>query len=200
MNCFSETHLVYRPPTLTVSYLKVDLRTQLFRLSRLIIHAENPATSHLKNLNLLKLSKNKNVIQKSGNGNSVVLIDKIVSTNGIKKLLDNPRQFEKLSINPSKELNFILNCEQKVMAFLMKLKIKIRLMRIYTINYAHLVVQQKSIKRLLMAALLLDQFFQPLGHPRVKDLYIFLQYRGKLLLSARSTLEKLSMTFFFVSI
>ena len=93
---------------------------------------------------LLKLSKNKNVIQKSGNGNSVVLIDKIVSTNGIKKLLDNPRQFEKLSINPSKELNFILNCEQKVMAFLMKLKIKIRLMRIYTINYAHLVVKMDS--------------------------------------------------------
>ena len=36
---------------------------------------------------LLKLSKNKNfVIQKSDKGNSVVLIDKIVYTNGIKKL------------------------------------------------------------------------------------------------------------------
>ena len=54
---------------------------------------------------LLKLSKNKNaVIQKSDKGNSVVLIDKIVYTNGIKKLLDNPRQFEKLSIDPHKEL------------------------------------------------------------------------------------------------
>ena len=40
---------------------------------------------------LLKLSKNKDVvIQKSDKGNSVVLIDKIVYTNGIKKLLDNP--------------------------------------------------------------------------------------------------------------
>ena len=101
---------------------------------------------------------------------SVVFIDKMVYTNGIKKLLDNPSQFKKLSIDPSKELNFILNCEQKVIEFLRKLKIKIRLMRIYTINYAQLIVNlesfmvlQKSIKRLLMATLL-----QPLGHPHIR--------------------------------
>ena len=47
---------------------------------------------------LLKLSKNKKVvIQKYDKGNSVVLIDKIVCTNGIKKLLDNSRQFESFS-------------------------------------------------------------------------------------------------------
>ena len=45
---------------------------------------------------------------------SVVLIDKIVYTNGIKKLLDNTRQLLKLSIDLSKELYFTLNCEQKV--------------------------------------------------------------------------------------
>ena len=45
---------------------------------------------------------------------SVVFIDKIVYTNGIKKPLDNPRQLKKLSVNSSKELYFILNCEQKV--------------------------------------------------------------------------------------
>ena len=40
---------------------------------------------------LLKLIKNKNVvIQKSDKGNFVVLIDKILYTNGIKQLLDNP--------------------------------------------------------------------------------------------------------------
>ena len=42
------------------------------------------------------------------------MIDNIVYTNGIKKLLDNPRQFKKLTIDLNKELNFILNCEQKV--------------------------------------------------------------------------------------
>ena len=42
------------------------------------------------------------------------MIDKIVYTNGIQKVLDNPKQFEKLSIDQIKGLNFILNCEQKV--------------------------------------------------------------------------------------
>ena len=76
---------------------------------------------------LLKLSKNKNVIQKSDKGNSVVLIDEIFYTNGIKKLLDNLRQFEKLSIDASKELNFILNCEQKVIDILKEIKNKNRI-------------------------------------------------------------------------
>ena len=68
---------------------------------------------------LLELSKNKDVvIQKSDKGNSVVSIDKIIYTNGIKKLLDNFRQFEKLSSDPNEELIFILNCEQKVIDIL----------------------------------------------------------------------------------
>ena len=49
---------------------------------------------------LRKLSNNKNVIQKSGKSNSVGLVDKIVYTNGVKKLLANPRQFTKLNIDP----------------------------------------------------------------------------------------------------
>ena len=53
-------------------------------------------------------------------------------TNGTKKFLDNLRQFEKLSIDPNKELNFTLNCEQKVTDIL-KEKIKIRLMKTHTI-------------------------------------------------------------------
>ena len=61
---------------------------------------------------------------KSDKGNSVVLIDKIVYTNGIKKLLDNPRQFGKLSVDPNEELNFILNCEQKVIDILKEIKNK----------------------------------------------------------------------------
>ena len=74
---------------------------------------------------LLKLSKNKYAaVQKSDKGNSTVLIDKIANINGIKKLLDHPRQFEKLSIDLSKELNFILNCEQKAIDILKEIKNK----------------------------------------------------------------------------
>ena len=52
------------------------------------------------------------------------MIDKIVYTNDIKKLLDNPRQFKKLNIDPSKELNFVLNCEQKFIDILKEIKNK----------------------------------------------------------------------------
>ena len=113
---------------------------------------------------LLKLSKNENaIIQKSDKGNSVVLIDKIIYTSDIKKLLDNSEQFEKLRIDLNKELNFNLNCKKKSLTFLRKLKIQVRLMRICTTNYAKLIINleffmalQKSIKRLLMAALLFN--------------------------------------------
>ena len=119
MNCFSETDLVQKPPTLTVNYLEVGLRT--FSSFKTCNSSRKP--NNLTPEILLKLSKNKNVaIQKSDKGNSVVLIDKIVSTSGIKKLLDNSRQFEKLSIDPSKELNFILNCEQIVIGILKEIK------------------------------------------------------------------------------
>ena len=83
----------------------------------------NKLTSPEEFKSLFKLDKNKNdVIQKSGKSNSVVLIDKIVCTSGIKKLLHNPRQFENLSIDSNKELNFILNCERKVIYILKKIK------------------------------------------------------------------------------
>ena len=74
---------------------------------------------------LLKLSKNENVvIKKSVKGNSVVLIDKFVYTNGIKNFLDNPRQFKKLNIDQNKQLNSILNCEQKVIDIFKEIKNK----------------------------------------------------------------------------
>ena len=122
----------------------------------------NLATEEFESL--LKLSKNKNaIIQKSDKGNSVVLIDKIIYTSDIKKLLDNSGQFEKCRIDLNKELNFILNCKKKSLTFLRKLKMQVRLMRICTTNYAKLIINleffmalQKSIKRLLMAALLFN--------------------------------------------
>ena len=40
------------------------------------------------------------------------------------KIPENPRKFEKLSIDPNKELIFILNCEQKVIDILKEIKNK----------------------------------------------------------------------------
>ena len=56
--------------------------------------------------------------------NSVLLIDKVINTTGFKKLLANHRQFAKFSIDLNKELNLILNWEQKVIAIRKEIKNK----------------------------------------------------------------------------
>ena len=103
------------------------------------------------------------------------MIDKIVYTNDIKKLLDNPRQFEKLSIDPSKELNFVLNCEKKVIDILKEIKNKNQIIEDLYNKLCPVGSQPgvlyglaKVLKRLLMDALLFDQLFQPLGHPCIR--------------------------------
>ena len=170
MNCFSET-LNLDTSHLDCELLKSRLKNLVFSSFKTYVSSRTPNfLTPEESESLLKLIKNKNVIQKSDTGNSFILIDKIVYTNGIRKLSDNLRQFKKLSIDLSKELKFIFNCEQKVSDILKEIK-KNRLMRIYARNYTQLVVNlksfivlQKFIKRLLMAALLFNQFFQSLGH------------------------------------
>ena len=170
MNCFSET-LNLDTSHLDCELLKSRLKNLVFSYFKTYVSSRTPNfLTPEESESLLKLIKNKNVIQKSDKGNSFILIDKIVYTNGIRKLSDNLRQFKKLSIDLSKELKFIFNCEQKVSDILKEIK-KNRLMRIYARNYTQLVVNlksfivlQKFIKRLLMAALLFNQFFQSLGH------------------------------------
>ena len=170
--------------TLSLEISHLDCELLKSRLKNLLFSSFKTYNSSRKPNNLtpeefespLKFRKNKTVvIQKSDKGNSVVLIDKVVYSNDIKNLLDSPREFEKLNIDPNKELNFILNCEEKSLTLLRKLKIKMRLMRTYIINYAQLVVNlesfmilKKFIKRLLIAALLFEQFFQSLGYPRIR--------------------------------
>ena len=56
--------------------------------------------------------------------NYIVLIDKIVYSDGVKKLLADLRQFAKLSVDPNKEFNFVLNCDQKVIGILKEIKNK----------------------------------------------------------------------------
>ena len=109
--------------TISLKTYHLDRKLLKIRLKNLAFSSFKAYNSSIKPNNftpeefefLLKLSKNKNVlISKSDKGNSFLLIDKIVYTNGIQKVLDNPKQFEKLSIDQIKGLNFILNCEQKV--------------------------------------------------------------------------------------
>ena len=69
--------------------------------------------------------------------NSVLLIDKVINTTGFKKLFANHRQFAKFSIDLNEELKILFLIEnKKSLQFVRRLKIKIRSMRIRTINYA----------------------------------------------------------------
>ena len=69
-----------------------------------------------KEFKLLKnLSKNPDVIiQKSDKGNSVVILDKKVSLEKMKKMLNKNKQFLKLSIQEDKHYNFLINLEKKI--------------------------------------------------------------------------------------
>ena len=124
MNCFSET-LNLDTSHLDCELLKSRLKNLVFSSFKTYVSSRTPNfLTPEESESLLKLIKNKNVIQKSDKGNSFILIDKIVYTNGIRKLSDNLRQFKKLSIDLSKELKFIFNCEQKVSDILKEIKKK----------------------------------------------------------------------------
>ena len=74
---------------------------------------------------LSKLSCNKNiVIQKSDKCNSVVVLDKSVYVSKIRSLLSDPTKFLECTIDPEKELNFIINSEKRVKDLLKEIKNK----------------------------------------------------------------------------
>ena len=116
MNC----ELFFRDCFLETSHRDCELLKS--RLEDLVFHLSKLNSSNkLKNLtpeefeSLLNLSKNKTVvIQKSDKDNPVFSLIWLFTLMVLKKLLTNPRQFPKCSIEPNKELDVILNCEQKV--------------------------------------------------------------------------------------
>ena len=64
---------------------------------------------------LKKLTQNTNiVIQKSVRGNSVVVLDKNIYISRVTTLTSNSNKFQKLDIPPQKDLNFVLNTENKI--------------------------------------------------------------------------------------
>ena len=79
---------------LETSHLDRELAFSSFKNCNLSRKLNNLTNEEFESLP--KLSKNENVvIQKYDKDNSVVLIDTIIYTNGVNKLLDNPREFEK---------------------------------------------------------------------------------------------------------
>ena len=63
---------------------------------------------------LNNLSNNRNiVIQKSGKGNSVTLLDKDKYLKAMTIILNNNAKFERLQFDHDLELNYLLNLEKK---------------------------------------------------------------------------------------
>ena len=72
------------------------------------------------------------------------MTDKTVYSNGVKKLLADLRQCAKLSIDSNKELNFVLNCDQKVIGILKEIKNKNQIIE-DQYNELHPVVSQPGV-------------------------------------------------------
>ena len=65
------------------------------------------------------LSSNKDIIlQKAGKGNSVVLVNKADYTKRMKELLSDVSKFKEITVEPGKEINLLLQHEDKLIEFL----------------------------------------------------------------------------------
>ena len=90
-----------------------DIALTSFKSFKRISQENNLSSEELQSLK--KLNENKEiVIQKSDKGKSVVILNKDVYTSRVKTLLSDHTKFEKLKIDPNKELNFIINNELRV--------------------------------------------------------------------------------------
>ena len=75
------------------------------------------------------------IIQKSAKDNSVVIVNRDSYVNKIKEILIDSGKFEKLSIPPGKEYNFIINQEKRRLDVLKPLRKKRLLTILYIISY-----------------------------------------------------------------
>ena len=100
-----------------------DIALTSFKSFKRISQENNLSSEELQSLK--KLNENKEiVIQKSDKGKSVVILNKDVYTSRVKTLLSDHTKFEKLKIDPNKELNFIINSELRVKEVLKEIKKK----------------------------------------------------------------------------
>ena len=100
-----------------------DIALTSFKSFKRISQENNLSSEELQSLK--KLNENKEiVIQKSHKGKSVVILNKDVYTSRVKTLLSDHTKFEKLKIDPNKELNFIINSELRVKEVLKEIKKK----------------------------------------------------------------------------
>ena len=70
------------------------------------------------------LSSNKDIIvQNEDKGNSVVLVNKADYTKRMKELLSDANKFKEITVEPGKEINILLQHEDKLNEFLKRVKI-----------------------------------------------------------------------------
>ena len=101
-------------------------------------------------------------------------------------MTDNPWQFEKLSIDPNRELNLILNCEQNVIDILKEIKNKKQINEdLY--NRLHPVGRKSGVlfslakvhEKVNDGSPFFDPFFQRLGHSSIRQLsFLFLYLKS----------------------
>ena len=79
------------------------------------------------------LSSNKDIIlQKADKGNSVVLVNKADYTKRMKEILSDASKFKEITVEPGKEINLLLQHEGKLIEFLKRVKVLLRLIHINT--------------------------------------------------------------------
>ena len=119
---------------------------------------------------LCKLKNDNNlVIQKTDQGNTIVILDKGSYLKSVETLLKDSSEFKNIPVTPDKDLSYIINCEKRVSDLLKKLKNKNAISEKPIINYGqlvqnwgHFIDQLKCINPLKMDYHHSDLFFQRL--------------------------------------
>ena len=117
-------------------FIKTRLKDSPFTSFRSYNYNSEINLNKNERLALSNLSNDKNIIiQKSGKGNSVVLLDKDKYLERMSKILNNSAKSEMLQSDQDKELNYILNLEKKIINVLKDLSNK---EKITEVDYNHL--------------------------------------------------------------
>ena len=103
--------------------LKVEIKRQAFSSDDNYSVWDELNISKEKHVALKSLSANKDlIVQKSDKGNSVVLLNRNDYIKRLNEMLSDSSKFKKLNIKPGKEINFLLQQEDRLTNSLKKVK------------------------------------------------------------------------------
>ena len=103
--------------------LKVEIKRQAFSSDDSYSFWDELNISKEKHVALKSLSANKDlIVQKSDKGNSVVLLNRNDYIKRLNEMLSDSSKFKKLNIKLGKEINFLLQQEDRLTNFLKKVK------------------------------------------------------------------------------